>query len=204
MRVNNWGKIQGSISLCRKCTDKFEKIPVNCPPGNLYPSPPLNIEIVFVGVAPPRKGDQFYTAPKDGLRRGLFNVLTENGIPCHTINDFHKHRFFFSHTAKCAIRDTPYPNINVSRFCSSNHLRTEMEYLLPKGLCFLGKTVGYRVCKDIAKANGFVGELRFGEICTIILSGREVFTLSTGWPGRTGLKHLRAHLPVLLKKLKLV
>jgi len=62
-----------------------EEVPqerVQCPPGTFFPEPlrpPRPLKILFVGVAPPRKGRHFYSDPDDGLRRGLFRVLGELG-----------------------------------------------------------------------------------------------------------------------------
>jgi hypothetical protein len=126
--------------------------PVCC--TQLAPTPPSRVRVLFVGVAPPTKARHFYTDPSDNLRRGLFAVLNELGRPCHDIHSFIARGFFLVHTAKCAIRGTTAPDVRVSKFCSSIHLRKEIECVAPDGLCFLSKNVGFPVYENLASGWG--------------------------------------------------
>ncbi len=91
-----WNYLQNRIADCILCKAKFQKIGVDCPPGHLYPSPPQPVKILFVGVAPPERGRQFWTDPNDNLRRGLFDVLDKLRWPCNDLKDFLHHSFFWS------------------------------------------------------------------------------------------------------------
>ena len=141
-----WSQLQTMVSACTQCSTALPSIPVQCPPGVLYPAgivPPSSVKILFVAVAPPKTGVHFYTDPHDKLSRGLFEVLTCLQRPCQTINDFLSHDYFLVHTAKCAIRGTTSPDIAVSSLCAKTHLKAEIEDLLPDAVCWLSKNISY-------------------------------------------------------------
>jgi hypothetical protein len=181
-------------------------VDVNCPPGLLYPTgatPPSRVRVLFVGVAPPANGRHFYTDPSDNLRRGLFAVLRELGRPCQDIQGFIARGFFLIHTAKCAIRGTAEPDVRVSKFCSSRHLRKEIECVAPDGLCFLGKNIGFPVYKDLASAWSTAGDVEFGIVTTLLLGGKPMDVIATAWPGRGHEVLTRTHVHALFCRLGL-
>jgi uracil-DNA glycosylase len=128
--------LQKQIAVCTLCRKHLPDIPVQCPPGMLYPMPPHNLKVLFVGVAPPRKGDHFYSSPSDKLRAGLFSVLGNLGFPCSSVERFLQHGFFLTHTAKCSIARTWRVNSDVSSFCSAHFLGREIEVLKPRASLF--------------------------------------------------------------------
>jgi len=159
---------------------------------------------LFVGVAPPETGRHFYTDPNDNLRRGLFDVLQQLGRPCRDVLDFITRGFFLVHTAKCAIRNTTKPNLRVSKFCSSIHLRKEIECLAPDGLCFLSKNVGFPVSASLQSHWGSVSPVHFGEVTTIVVESKAIQMISTTWPGRKVHKPLaKTHIRSLFSGLDL-
>ncbi|MGE0684477.1 MAG: uracil-DNA glycosylase family protein [Candidatus Binatia bacterium] len=170
--------------------------------------PPHPVKVLFVGVAPPEKGRHFYTHPNDNLRRGLFGVLNQllqAPHSCTNISDFLRYGFFLLHTAKCAIRGTIKPSLPVSQFCSSLHLRREIELLLPDAVCFLSKNVGYPVAKELYRCYMKQSDvLAFGQVASIRIKAKEIFFLATTWPGRPSLAPTtQCHLGQLFKKLNL-
>ena len=163
-----------------------------------YPPPPSEVRVLFIGVAPPRPGEHFYTASNDGLRRGLFSVLRECGYGCSTIDEFHANGFYLSHTAKCPIANTPIPMLEVCVFCSSKHLTGEIRALQPRAICFLSKTTGLASCISLAESLGYRKSIRSGEVFQILMEERPINVLVTGWPGRRGLAACRKDLPTFL------
>lgn len=191
-----WTQLQVDVKGCTRCTADLPDVGVECPPSLLYPDgiePPDPVRVLFVGVAPPETGRHFYTDPLDKLRRGLFDVLEKLDRPCRTIDDFIAHGFFLVHTAKCAIRGTTKPNLSVSKFCASAHLRREVECLAPHGLCFLSKNIGFPVCTDLMPHWRHSGCVEFGEVTTVVVDDRRVQVVATAWPGRGHETFTKAH-----------
>jgi hypothetical protein len=184
---NCWPQIQLDVAECTCCGATLPNVSVECPPGLLYPqgiTPPDSVRVLFVGVAPPRSGLHFYTDASDNLRRGLFDVLGQLGRPCGTVGDFIARGFFLVHTAKCAIRGTTKPNLGVSKLCASTHLRREIECLVPDGMCFLSKNIGFPVCSDLLPLWGAPTRVEFGQVTTVIVKGKPAQAVATAWPGR--------------------
>lgn len=125
MPVADWQSIQGEIPSCRKCREELPDLQVDAPPGQDYidcisrflPSSP--VRILFIGVAPPERGQHFYnTTSSDRLRRGLFNILRELSQFSEDassdeakLREFSERGFFFLHMAKCARQNITKPSI---------------------------------------------------------------------------------------------
>jgi len=201
-----WNALQMEIAQCVLCTKRFPE--VDCPPGRIPPAnlpPPDWIKVLFIGVAPPHKGCHFYTDPKDRLRKGLFKILKELGHPCDGVDaldftPFLDSHFYLIHAAKCAIRGTSKPSVDVSRFCSSHHLKREIEVLQPNAVCWLSKNVCYPVCQSLNREWGTGRGVPFGEATSVTMGGRNIYFLATKWPGRGGEEDTRMHLDELLKR----
>ncbi len=182
-----WTQVQADVMECNRCATNLRDVEVDCPPGLLYPQgidPPASIRVLFVGVAPPENGRHFYTDPSDSLRRGLFDVLAYLGRPVCSVAGFVEHGFFLVHAAKCAIRDTTRPDLGVSRFCASQHLRREIECLKPDGLCFLSKNIAFPMASSLLTEWGYSGPIRFGRPMTAFITDRPIQVVATAWPGR--------------------
>lgn len=202
---NSWDQIQDEMSSCCLCEKRFPHIKVNCPPGKIYPryeEVPKRIKVLFIGVAPPQKGRHFYSDSHDKLRSGLFEVLASLGYPCHNIADFYRHEFFLIHCAKCAIDGTTKPSLQISLFCAFEHLKREVEALMPDAICWLSKNVGWKVCKKLLPHWAVLQRIGFGEVGKGRLKSKSVLMLSTMWPGRGWEQQTKEHINKLLTDLK--
>lgn len=201
--ISQWNSLQGQVVSCTLCKKQFPKVPVDYPPGPLYPPPPQPVKILFVGVAPPEKRRQFWIDPNDNLRRGLFAILSQLGWPCNDLNDFLHHGFFLVHTAKCARKGTVKPSLRISRFCSSLYLEREIELLLPDGVCWLSKKVGHPVAQELSRSlMGQDHSLPFGQVAPVTIKNKEILFLATVWPGMRWLAPTtQCHLAELLNAL---
>ena len=201
-----WVELQAEVAGCTQCDSQFPKACVDCPPALLYPEgirPSRQVRVLFVGVAPPENGSHFYTDSSDNLRRGLFEVLEQLGRPCSDIPSFVARGFFLVHAAKCAIRGTTKPNLRVSKFCASIHLRKEVECLMPDGLCFLSKNIGFPVYTDLSCRWHVSRPPEFGEMGTLTINGRSTRVITTAWPGRGHEALTQLHVDSLFRHLDL-
>ena len=155
------------------------------------------MKILFVAVAPPKTGVHFYTDFHDGLRRGLFRVLTCLQRPCQTLNDFLSYGYFLVHTAKCAIRNITSPDIEVSSLCAKTYLKAEIETLLPDTICWQSKNISYPVCEELVSLWGYPN-VPFGKVTLVAIGGKQIRFLPTMWPCRGWEKETQAHLSLLL------
>jgi Uracil DNA glycosylase superfamily len=190
-----WDAIQSEEAACISCRGRFDGINVVCPPGALYPPPPADIRTLFVGVAPPRPGDHFYTSEYDKLRAGLFAVLTGLGFPCRAVPEFLAQGFFLTHTAKCPIAGTSAPDRKVSVHCSKRFLAREIDALQPRAVCILSKGIGPLVA---TRALGI--PTQHGVVVDLPTSRGPILFLVTSWPGRGWEADTRDHLAKLLVK----
>ena len=196
-----WAELQNCVSLCRQCETDLPDVDVDCPPRLLYidgVEPPPAIKVLFVGVAPPRTGHGFHTDPADNLWLGLSTVLRELRRPCTSLAAFYERGFFLIHTAKCAIRGTTSPDLEVSQFCSSIHLSKEIDCLAPDAVCWLSKNVCFPVCQAEVARRGFSGQLSFGVPVAVSIGEKTVPFLATAWPGRGWQELTRVHLEFTL------
>ncbi len=194
-----WNKIQQEIKDCTRCAKELPHLNVVYPPGNLYPKPPNPVQVIFVGVAPPRPGGHFYSDNKDKLRQGLFAVLAKLGIQCKTIDDFLDNGLFLLHTAKCPIHDTWKPNKKVSLYCSSKHLTKEIEALSPKAVCFLSKSVGYPVMQKMLSTWEISKTVKFKTVTKVKIANHWIHFIATAWPGRGWEKETKNHVSKLFR-----
>ncbi len=194
-----WDKLKQEIESCKRCKKEFPHLNVECPPGKLYPKPPSLMQVLFVGVAPPRRGNHFYSNDKDNLRQGLFKVLAKLGKQCKTIDDFLDNGLFLLHTAKCPIHGTWKPNKKVSLYCSSKHLTREIESLSPKTVCFLSKSVGYPVMQNMLSTLGISETLKFGTVTKVKIANHWIHFVTTAWPGRGWEEETKKHLYKLFR-----
>jgi hypothetical protein len=94
--------------------------------------------------------------------------------------------------------------LSVSQYCSSQHLRREIELLKPDSMCWLSKGVGYPVAQELyLQWSGQKGNLTFGKVSSVQIAGKKVLLLATTWPGRGHEEVTRQHLRNLFRELKL-
>jgi hypothetical protein len=197
MSKTAWNQLQDQVARCTSCSTEFPDKNVECPPGKLYPTAtdiPDPLQILFVGVAPPRHGEHFYSDPKDRLALGLFKILSELDRPCSNIEEFLGQGFFLTHTAKCPLQGTWKPSKPVSMFCSSRFLTREIQILQPAAVCWLSKNVGYPVATSLVKTWDNKIELEFGQVVPVRVADQQLHVLATVWPGRGREPIARDHL----------
>jgi hypothetical protein len=196
----SWASLSNEILSCEICHSSIPEVRVLCPPKPIYPEPPNQVNTLFVGVAPPRPGDHFYSNETDRLKIGLFAVLSSIGYKFHTIRDFIDAGYFLSHTAKCPQQGTWRANIKISMQCAPRILRQEIEILKPRSICILSKAVGVKVANylfgnDLVSAKCF----EFGQIQAVHAGNAVVPVLVTAQPVRGwGEKYTKPHLAALL------
>jgi hypothetical protein len=184
------------------CRSALPGVAVECPPGILYPpgvTPPSPLRILFIGVAPPKQARHFYTDPKDKLRLGLFRSLPNSVAPLTSIPDFLARGFFLVHTAKCPIRGTTKPNLDVSRYCSRRFLAREIASLRPAAICGLSANIAYPVLRDLSVDWKMDLPLSLGIISRGVVADRPCAILATKYPTRQWLDETRTHLGELLR-----
>lgn len=148
-RLEEWKQLQQEIADCSECCNRWpHKVTRPLSVGEI-PDPPLEIDVLFVGVAPTAQrgnnGKHFYSWRRDNLRRGLFAVLeNEFRIPLTGLSldegnrRFHKEGFFFVHSAKVRPIGGIAPPSEVIESCAKCHLIKEILTLNPCTICFLG------------------------------------------------------------------
>ncbi len=152
-RASRWQQIQTEIAGCRDCCERWPAVVTDPLSLGELPSPPPDIDVLFVGVAPTRsggrsRGTHFYSTATDNLRRGLFRLLASQefelpllGLDLEAGNRaFHDARCFFVHAAKARPTNADAPPRHVIAYCASRHLRHEISVLNPRAVCFLGAT----------------------------------------------------------------
>lgn len=201
-----WDELQATVSSCRRCETDLPYIEVECPPGRLYLEgikPPNTVKVLFIGVAPPKMGNSFHTDSSDNLWLGLSTLLRELRRPCATLYEFYNRGFFLIHSAKCAIRGTTSPHLNVAQLCASIHLTKEIDCLAPEAVCWLSKNICFPVSQMEAKRRGLTHGLKFGVPTSISVDNKTVPFLPTTWPGRAWKEITKAHLKSFFSMLRI-
>jgi len=147
-----WARIQHEIEACQECCRRWPADVSSPLAVGEIPRPPRRVDILFVGVAPTRRGGRsrgthFYSETSDALRRGLFALLNEPnfGIPLRerALRDgtaaFHESGCFFVHACKVRPVRNDAPPRDAIRHCAQRHLAMEIQTLRPRGVCFLGR-----------------------------------------------------------------
>jgi Uracil DNA glycosylase superfamily len=197
----NWANLQNEMANCTRCREQFPKMSIQCPPGLLYPNPPSQVKILFVGAAPPRMGDHFYSNSSDKLRSGLFPVLSDLGYQCRSVPEFLSHNFFLTHTAKCSIAGNWRPNKSLSAFCAAQFLRQEIDLLKPHGVCIFSKNVGPKVADILVRSWGNKSGPDIGTVADIRITDGRTYLVVTSQPVRGWDKDTRPHVAALLERL---
>lgn len=141
----NWTEIQEGIKRCEKCNEEgfFE---VKCPDDRFPTSEPRHVKLLFVSEAPPLNTRYYFyhENSNDRLRNSLFGLLRSDlGYEINTISDFTAAGFYLLPTVKCpSARNgrNAAPLGKVIKLCAERHLKQEIEYIKPDGVCLLGRT----------------------------------------------------------------
>ncbi|MBA7539730.1 hypothetical protein ES705_32014 [subsurface metagenome] len=152
----NWTEIQEEIKRCQKC--KEEGIyGVICPDDRIPTSEPQNVKLLFVSEAPPLNSRYYFynENSNDRLRNSLFDLLrTDMGYKIRSINDFIAAGFYLLPTVKCpSARNgrNAAPHGRVIKLCAECHLKLEIEYIKPEGVCLLGRSAlqGFFILRNL-------------------------------------------------------
>jgi uracil-DNA glycosylase len=141
----NWSEIQEGIKRCEKCNEEgfFE---VKCPDDRIPTSEPRHVKLLFVSEAPPLNTRYYFyhENSNDRLRNSLFGLLRSDlGYEINTISDFTAAGFYLLPTVKCPSAKNgrnAAPLGKVIKACAERHLKREIEYITPEGVCLLGRT----------------------------------------------------------------
>ena len=141
----NWSEIQEGIKRCEKCNEEgfFE---VKCPDDRIPTSEPRHVKLLFVSEAPPLNTRYYFyhENSNDRLRNSLFELLRcDLDYEISSINDFIAAGFYLLPTVKCpSARNgrNAAPLGKVIKLCAEQHLKREIEYIKPEGVCLLGRT----------------------------------------------------------------
>jgi len=152
----NWTEIQDEIKRCEKCKEEglFE---VKCPDDRIPTSEPRHVKLLFVSEAPPLNTRYYFyhENSNDRLRNSLFGLLQcDLGYEISTINDFIAAGFYLLPTVKCpSARNgrNAAPLGKVIKLCAERHLKREIEYIKPDGVCLLGRTAlrGFLILRNL-------------------------------------------------------
>ena len=200
----NWNEIQEGITRCEKCKEEgfFE---VKCPDDRIPASEPRHVKLLFVSEAPPLNTRYYFyhETSNDRLRNSLFGLLRSDlGYEISSINDFIAAGFYLLPTVKCpSARNgrNAAPAKSVIKLCADRHLKREIEYIKPDGVCLLGRTAlhGFLILRNLwdkevqnsGKVGGTLSEAAGKVLEVKILDKRTKFMISY-WPTK---RHRRFH-----------
>jgi uracil-DNA glycosylase len=204
MKTMNWTEIQEGIKRCKKC--KEEGIyGVRCPDDRIPTSEPQNVKLLFVSEAPPLNSRYYFynENSNDRLRNSLFELLRcDIGYEISTIRDFIAAGFFLLPTVKCPSarngRNTA-PAKSVIKLCAEQHLKREIEYIKPDGVCLLGRTAlqGFLILRNLwdvqvqdPKKLGRTLSEAAGKVLEVKILDKSTKFVISYWPTR---RHRRFH-----------
>ncbi len=202
----SWQEIQEGVKRCKRCKEEgFDG--VKCPDDRIptVEPRPRGVRILFISEAPPLNSQYYfyYENTNDRLRNSLFELLrsamsceSEHGIS--TISDFIDAGFFLLPTVKCpTARDgrNAAPSAGVIKLCAERHLKREIEYIKPEGVCLLGRTAlhGFLTLLNHwgmsgSSASSLKGGRSLssvaGKVLEVEISGRSTRFMISYWPTR--------------------
>lgn len=140
-----WNRLQGEIKRCRKCGAACLE-GVQCPDARVPTIEPRAVKLLFISEAPPLNSHSYFFNERanDRLRERVFGILRDDvGFPIETLEDFVVAGFYLVPTVKCpSAREAcnTAPSGSVIRLCADAHLSRELAYIMPAGICLLGRT----------------------------------------------------------------
>ena len=152
----NWNEIEGEIKQCTKCTEKcfYE---VKCPDDRIPTTKPQNVKLLFVSEVPPLNTRYYFfnENSNDRLRNSVLELLQGDlGYQISSLPDFIAEGFYLLPTVKCPTAKegrNSAPAKSVIKLCAESHLKREIEYIMPDGVCLLGRTAlqGFLILRDL-------------------------------------------------------
>lgn len=152
----NWTELQEEIRRCKKCKEE-DNCEVICPDDRIPVSEPQDVKLLFISEAPPLNSRYYFYNEKssDRLRNSLFEILrTDLGYEISAISDFIAAGFYLLPTVKCPSAKNgrnAAPQGRVIKLCAECHLKREIEYIKPDGVCLLGRTAlrGFLISRNL-------------------------------------------------------
>ena len=200
----NWGEIQDGIKRCKKCKEEGVYV-VRCPDDRIPTSEPRYVKLLFVSEAPPLNTRYYFyhENSNDRLRNSLFGLLRGDlGYEINSISDFIAAGFYLLPAVKCpSARNgrNAAPTKSVIKLCAEHHLKREIEYITPEGVCLLGRTAlqGFLILRNLwdvqvqdSREMGRTLSEAAGKVLEVkILDNRTKFMISY-WPTK---RHRRFH-----------
>jgi uracil-DNA glycosylase family 4 len=201
----NWKELQEEIKRCTKCKEEgFYK--VSCPDERIPTLEPQNVKLLFVSEAPPLN-TQFYfynERSNDRLRNRVFEILRGMGFEICSIRDFVEAGFYLLPTVKCpSARNglNAAPNESVITLCAAEHLKREIAYIKPDGVCLLGRTAlqgllhlrnleGVHMHDSIDGGTTVAVSEVAGRVLEVNISNKNIKFIPSYWPTR---RHRKYH-----------
>ena len=199
-----WNEIKEGIKRCEKCKEEgfYE---VKCPDDRIPTSGPQNVKLLFVSEAPPLNTRYYFynENSNDRLRNSLFDLLRSDlGYEISIINDFIAAGFYLLPTVKCPSARTgrnAAPPGKVIKLCAEQHLKREIEYINPEGVCLLGRTAlqGFLILRNLwgmqMKDSGEVGRTlseAAGKVLEVKILDKNTKFMISYWPTK---RHRKFH-----------
>ncbi len=217
MSARNWKELQKEIRQCTKCQENGLSA-VKCPDVRVPSVEPHNVRLLFISEAPPLK-TQFYFYNEDSndrLRNRLFGILRDVGYEIRTIGDFDAAGFFLVPTVKCpSARDgcNTAPSGRVIKRCAAQHLKREIECIMPNGIVLLGRTALHGFLRlrsledvrvrDSVKLGGTVSKVA-GSVLEVEISGKAIKVVPSYWPTKRHRKYheIGEHIKLLMDEIR--
>lgn len=121
---------------------------IQCPPNLEYPSPPRDVEVLFIGWNPPG-AKHFWNSQNDNLYTDLAWVFEELGwMKTQNLWEaFNERNFYLVHAVKCWQRAKFVWNVpGLVDTCARNLLTRNIDELTPRTICALGKLPHKALC----------------------------------------------------------
>jgi len=199
-----WTELQEGIKRCKKCKEEgiYE---VRCPDDRIPTSEPQHVKLLFVSEAPPLNSHYYFynENSNDRLRNRLFELLQcDLDYEIRSINDFIAAVFYLLPTVKCpSARNgrNAAPPRKVIKLCAEQHLKREIEYITPDGVCLLGRTAlqGFLTLRNLwsmqMQDSGEVGKTlseAAGKVLEVKILDKNTKFMISYWPTK---RHRKFH-----------
>ena len=152
----NWNEIEDETKRCKKCKEEGV-YGVKCPDERVPVSEPRHVKLLFVSEAPPLNTRYYFfnENSNDRLRNSVLELLQGDlGYQISSLPDFIADGFYLLPTVKCPTAKegrNSAPAKSVIKLCSESHLKREIEYIMPDGVCLLGRTAlqGFLILRNL-------------------------------------------------------
>ncbi len=215
-RTMAWKELEEEIKRCTKCNEEGLSR-VRCPDVRIPIVEPQNVKLLFISEAPPLNGHFYFyhEDSNDRLRTRLFGILREVGYEVRSIQDFIDVGFYLVPTVKCpSAKDgrNAAPSGSVIKLCAAEHLKRELEYIKPDGVCLLGRTalqglLQLRNLRGVHLHNSIelgstVSDVA-GTVLEVEIVNKEIKVIPSYWPTRRHRKYheIGEHIQLLMAEI---